>query len=300
MRTPEQKQEILLKAKKTKKERYGDENYNNPKKIVETQNRLYGGTFNLAKSKETKKEKYGNEKYNNPEKQKQTMLERTGFETNLQNPKIREKIIKTHITLYGSKCPLTDEKIKEKSNNTKLIKYGSTTYTNPEALKETLSKADKEYWKEKSKKKKQTCLEKYNDENYINLEKIKATNLEKYGVENISQAGLDTNSGYKWKEYILPSGKIIKYQGYENKLLDELLLEYHEDEILTSRSDMPEFWYKGKDGKHHRYYPDAYIPKMNTIYEVKSEWTLNINLETNKLKFKSVIDSGYKFKLTIF
>ena len=63
---------------------------------------------------------------------------------------------------------------------------------------------------------------------------------------------------------------------------------------------MPEFWYKDAGGKKHRYFPDVYIPKTNTIYEVKSEYTLNINLEGNELKFQSVIDSGYNFNLKIY
>ena len=36
------------------------------------------------------------------------------------------------------------------------------------------------------------------------------------------------------------------------------------------------------------------------LYEVKSEYTLNINLEINELKFQSVRDSGYNFNLKIY
>ena len=136
------------------------------------------------------------------------------------------------------------------------------------------------------------------------IENRNKNTLEKLGVVHYMQSSdykyEENRAGYKWKEYILPSDKIIKYQGYENKLLDELLLEYHEDEILTSRADMPEFWYKGNDGKNHRYFPDVYIPKTNTIYEVKSEWTLNANFETNILKFNSIRNAGYNLKIIIY
>lgn len=166
---------------------------------------------------------------------------------------------------------------------------------------------------------KETRLNKYGNENYVNLEQRIETNIikygvksilcnqewkehrvyEKYGVKNIMQTGLFTDE-YKWKEYPLPSGKIIKYQGYENYLLDELLLEYREDEILTSRADMPEFWYIGLDDKKHRYFPDVYIPKTKTIYEVKSGWTLEKYKDINVLKFQAVKDAGYNFKLKVY
>lgn len=172
------------------------------------------------------------------------------------------------------------------------------------------------------KKSKQTRLEKYGDENYNNREQINITNTEryggngpycspiiidkmqkdcflKYGVRNPAQTGLFTNE-YKWKEYITISGNIIKYQGYENFLYDEIFKEYSEDEIITSRRNMPEIWYIGLDNKSHRYFPDLYIPKTNTIYEVKSEWTLNLEYEINILKFQAVKAAGYNFILRVY
>ena len=63
---------------------------------------------------------------------------------------------------------------------------------------------------------------------------------------------------------------------------------------------MPEIWYIGTDNKQHRYFPDVYIPKTNTIYEVKSEYTLNVNLEINELKFQAVKSAGYNFILKVY
>ena len=63
---------------------------------------------------------------------------------------------------------------------------------------------------------------------------------------------------------------------------------------------MPEFWYIGLDDKTHRYFPDMYRPKTNTIYEVKSEWTLNLEYDTNILKFQAVKDAGYNFVLKVY
>ena len=145
-----------------------------------------------------------------------------------------------------------------------------------------------------------TCLERYGDENYNNREMYKATNLKNHGVENPMQTG-NYDFGYKHKDYKYPSGKIIKVQGFEPQLLDELILIYNEDEILTDRKDMPEFWYIN-DQKNHRYFPDVYIPKTGTIYEVKSDYTLDESKKNGifKLKKQSVINAGYTFKLKLY
>lgn len=237
--------------KKAKLETYGDENYNNPAKMIDT--KIKNNSYTLM-----------------IETHKRTCLEKYGVKHHWLVPEINAKRIETFNLKYGVDYPTQNKEIRNKGKETSLERYG---FENPAKNEEIKNKINTNNQK--------TCLL-------------------RYGVKNISQAGLDTNSGYKWKEYTLPSGKIIKYQGYEDKLLDELLLEYHEDEILTSRADMPEFWYIGLDGKNHRYFPDCYIPKTNTIYEVKSEWTLNSSFETNILKFNSVRYKGYNLKIMIY
>ena len=165
----------------------------------------------------------------------------------------------------------------DKLKNTCLEKYGVDNVRKSKEIKDKI---------------KSTNIEKYGFENVFQSEfikdKIKTTNIEKYGVENIYQANIDSTSGYKWKDYEFPSGEIIQYQGYENKLFDELLKEYTENEFITERKNMPEIWYIGTDNKQHRYFPDVYIPKTNTIYEVKSEYTLNVEYKKNELKFQAV------------
>lgn len=104
----------------------------------------------------------------------------------------------------------------------------------------------------------------------------------------------------QFKTFILPSGKEIKFQGYEDRLIVRLLEKHNEEEILFSRKDMPKIFYTSQDGKTHRYYPDMYVPSTNTIYEVKSEYTLNIDLDINLRKFEAVKEMGYKFELHVF
>lgn len=194
-------------------------------------------------------------------KQQKTMLARYGaFKSDI----ILEQIKATNLRKYGGNAPLCSSIILEKVKATNLRKYGVENVFQAEEIKN----------------------------------KIKVDNLRKYGFENVSQTGL-FESGYKWKDYILPSGKMLRIQGYENFLLDELLNVYNESDIITSRIDMPIFLYE-LDCKTKRYFPDAYIPSTNTIYEVKSEWTAKQNIEMNEKKFQAVKDAGFNFILKIF
>ena len=107
-------------------------------------------------------------------------------------------------------------------------------------------------------------------------------------------------NSYKLKEFNFPCGKTILVQGYEPFLLKNLVEEgYTHEDIITKRADVPEIWYD-EDNKKHRYYCDAYIPKINTIYEVKSTWTYEIAKEKNLLKNKACIDAGYLYVLCVY
>jgi hypothetical protein len=109
------------------------------------------------------------------------------------------------------------------------------------------------------------------------------------------------NAGYKYKEFILPSGKIVKLQGYEPIVLVNLLLEYSEDDIIIGHNTVKlkgiiEYEF---DGKIHSYRPDFYIESINTIIEVKSKWTFNLHKEKNLAKEQGCIKQGFKFKFEI-
>ena len=153
---------------------------------------------------------------------------------------------------------------------------------------------------------KNTNLEKrgveYNFQSKEVQDKSKATSLERYGYENPMQ-NIDIQkiwfeSCVNLKEYILPSGKMIKYQGYLNKALDILFLDYKEDDI-DIEFDCPRIKYE-LDNIEHYYRPDAYIKSKNTIIEVKSIFTFYQDLEKNIIKMKSSIDNGYNFEFWIY
>jgi hypothetical protein len=133
------------------------------------------------------------------------------------------------------------------------------------------------------------------------------TNLGKYGFINALQNPeiyqKHIKSCYKSKEYELPSGKIIRLQGYEPWAMDILLEKYNEMDLITDKKEMSDILGSFKfiiNSKESIYFPDIYIKSKNTIIEVKSEYTYNFSLEENKLKKDSVKSEGILFQFWIF
>jgi len=157
------------KARLTKIERYGDENYNNRVKYKETCLEKYGvdntskveviknkwlntnkeryGVENIfqlenikEKSKQTKKEKYGDENYNNKDKQIETMLEKYGVKYILQSEyylNIQRSIKnETMLEKYGNINPLKIKEFIDKRNKTMLERYGTIYPLQNKELKE--------------------------------------------------------------------------------------------------------------------------------------------------------------------
>jgi hypothetical protein len=104
------------------------------------------------------------------------------------------------------------------------------------------------------------------------------------------------NTGYKRKE-VKFNNKTYQLQGYEPLALP-IIAKTH-GKFIKHGKDVPRFIYDNTK----RYYPDFYMPKHNTIVEVKSNYTLAgrkawyLNL---KKKRKAVVAAGYKFDLIVF
>ena len=99
--------------------------------------------------------------------------------------------------------------------------------------------------------------------------KKEATLLNNYSID---KAIYTLKCAYRSKPYTLPSGKVIKIQGYEPDFLDFVF----SSEIL-SESDFEfdnGFRIQYSDNPIKHYYPDFYIPKFNLMIEIKSDYTL--------------------------
>ena len=243
-------------------------------------------------------EKYGIE---NPQqlqsvkdKKTKTCLERYGVETPLQFQEYKDKKIKTCLQRYGVENPQKLQFIRDKVEATCLKNHGVKHHNNLQSVKDKVIA---------------TNLLKYGVEHHQDSkqfkDKYKNTCLQNHGVENPSQNAIisekQCKNGYKLKEFKFPCGNIIKVQGYEPFLLKNLVESgYGYNDIITNRIDVPEIWYINNKNKKCRYFGDAFIKKINTIYEVKSTWTYKLGIDTILLKEEACIKAGYMFKLYVY
>ena len=184
---------------------------------------------------------------------------------------------------------------KEKYKKTCLEKYGVEFTTQSKEVKDKMKKS---------------FLEKYGVEHISHCKEIKdktkITCLAKYGVEVPSQSKeimeKCSKNAYKSKDYILPSGKVNKIQGYENFALDELIINEKIDEydITTGCKNVPTIWYNDKTGKKHRHYVDIFIPSQNKCIEVKSTWTAEKKKDCIFLKQNAAKALGYNYEIWVY
>jgi len=159
------------KSKVTKKEKYGDENYNNRDKCFSHD---YNRNEINEKIKNTKKEKYGDENYNNRDKCKLTKKEKYDDENYNNFEKISES------QLNGWKE--NKEEIIRKIKNTKKERYDNENYNNRDKCKLTKK-------------------EKYDDENYCNMTKVSHTKMNNY-YNNVLLNLIDYNPLFTCDEYV--------------------------------------------------------------------------------------------------
>ena len=206
------------------------------------------------------------------DKMRETNLEKYGVEYGNQSEEVKDKIRKTNMEKYGFEYGLQSEEVKEKRRLSNLEKYG---FENP------LQRADVK-------------------------EKIRKTNLEKYGVEHSMQnpeiMEKSIKMSYYLKDYILPSGNIIKIQGFEHYALDELFEKenINENNIVTGCQNVPSIWYNDSFGKKHRHFVDIYLPLQNRCIEVKSTWTFQKQKEIVLLKLNAAKKLDYFYEIWVY
>lgn len=211
--------------------------------------------------------------------------------------KTRDIRKQTNRERYGVDYTTQSSMMINKSKLTKKERYGDENYSNPGKTSES--------WQAKSA-----------DEINIITEKKRHTCLDRYGVASpfflpdVRKKSAVANS--IGKEYILPSGKVIRVRGYEDEVIDKLLQTYLEDEVVVddvfAKYNLPIFEYVNLNQHTARYYPDIYIPKENKIIEAKGRWWWDGNgaekhksrLLNNLKKRQVVLDTGYQYEVWLF
>lgn len=200
----------------------------------------------------------------------------------------RFEMLNVHRMAYCKECSYEQQLIKQK--NTCMKKYG---VENGAMVKENIEKT------------KQIWLEKYGGHPKRTKEvqdKWKETCLEKYGGHPNQNKDVQIKSeatSYHYKDYTMPSGSIVKYQGYENLALDELVKLYDESNIIIGRTYIPTIDYYIDDVKHV-YFPDFFIKSENKIIEVKSEWTVKLKRGNVEEKALATVKAGYKYEIWVY
>jgi hypothetical protein len=225
-----------------------------------------------------------------------TNLDKYGFENVAAAPEIKEKILTTQVEKYGGHHMKLKE-FQDKRDETMKEKYDGLQFAFHSEKSQTSSKS--------------TCKEKYGVEYPLQSESIKElmkqNSRDKFGCDYPMQNSEEfCRRQYRFKDYTFPSGKIVKVQGFEPQFIDYLLKIYDENDIITERWKIPHIkynWIEEKDGVEINHTDCIYYPDMvvnNTFYEIKSEYTLEINKCKNLAKFKACISQGYKLDVIIY
>lgn len=251
------------------------------------------------KSKATSLEKYG---VDNPakckevqDKYKQTCLIKYGCENAFQNEEIKEKIRESCLEKYGVENPKQCKEVQDKTKETNLERYGCEFASQNEDVKQKV---------------KDTCMKNFGVEYSLQSKEVRQkgieTCLKKYGTRNPMQnaqfAENVSKRAYTIKAYIMPSGKVISLQGFENFCMDDLLQKENidEDDIISDRSKVPKIWYNDENGVSRRHFVDFFIPSQNRCIEVKSTWTLEKNREKVFEKQNAAKLLGLKYEILVY
>jgi hypothetical protein len=248
------------------------------------------------KTKSSNLQKYGVENVYQAdcikEKCKRTNLLHHGVENGGGSEQALKKIKATNLSKLGVEYSWQAKSVKENIKKTMVLRYG---VDNPQ--KSTVIRRKTE----------DTCVQRFGTTSPLgNREKIELgiqTNLRKYGVERPAQSALFyLKNMYNLKDFILPSGKIIKVQGYEPYCISMLLKAGFGEDDLIIGDDIGKhcsIWYM-MGGTKHRYFPDILIKRENIIIEVKSEYTVKTNTAQMNLKYHAAKITGFIPLLFVF
>lgn len=294
---PVKNESVSLNCKKTKLEKYGDENYNNPAKNKETCIKRYG-VDNIYKSdkfkehsKRIKLEKYGDEKFTNRQKARLTCLEKYGNENYMSSQDFKDKSKEYYQKNYNKDYFVETNEFQEKRINTCNKKYNIDSFSKTNEFKQ---------------KCKETWINNYGVEHPMKSEviknKLKETMYEHWGDYFSSTKyfkDLYKNKEFikniKDKEYLTKKNNrtlqkdLFKNDDYYNKWLDnfkQTMIERYGKPFFTQTQEYKDL-YKNKEWVEEKVIKGQNTKKNNgTVNTSEPE---NRIYELLKTKFKDVI-----------
>jgi hypothetical protein len=157
-------------------------------------------------------------------KRRKTNLQKYGVDIVSKLPEVIEKNKQSHIKNWGDYAMRTNE-VLTKRNDTCIERYGGVGMASEELFS----------------KMKNTNIEKYGVEYYSSTndwyDRCVKTSLERYSQEWVSKVdsinAKQQSGGYSYYDFEFPSGKIVRVQGYEPRVLTKLVIDYNEDDIIV-------------------------------------------------------------------
>lgn len=297
------------KCKNTNKERYGVENPSQSEEIKSKKKQTCLKNHGVEWSLQSKDIR---------EKGKKTSLQKYGVENPMQNQDIQNKTKETNIKNLGVEYPQQSKVVREKSKQSYISNWGVEHISQSQEIKNKKIETSLQNWgvehpqqsQEIKEKSKNTNIEKYGVEHTFQSEiikdKIKQTCLERYGVQypqqNAEISEKTSKSSLNYKNYVFPSGRIERIQGYESFMLDDLLQKENvcEDDIIVKKSEVPVCWYEDINGKKCRYYVDCFIKSQKRCIEAKSTWTAKKVDDCIFLKQNALKEAGYICEIWVY
>lgn len=95
-------------------------------------------------------------------------------------------------------------------------------------------------------------------------------------------------------------GDMIKVQGYEPGIFNLLIKDIGIVDLVAGKKfTTPIEYYNPIKQKVCLYYPDGYIPSLNMLIEVKSDYTMRLHAEMTNAKIQNCLSNGYNVMLII-
>lgn len=275
---------------------------------------------------------------NRMEKIEQNYFNKTGYKNPLSNPEVREKIENTCELIYGVKYPMQNTsistKMSETISNSNYINPMRQTLINDKKKKtyiETLGVEHPSQSEIIKQKKENTTIQNYGVTHPAKskdvLNKMKKTYKEKTGYDSVSsnpevrkraQDTLEKKFGvryptqnpellhkaftnsFKLKTFTFPSGRNTTYMGYENFAIIHLLNKENIDENDIHTENLQRFVYRKPDENFDRIYtPDIYIKSQNRYIEVKSTYTITLDVDNIFRKQTSIKNKDIRCEIWV-